>query len=107
MTIGFTPKNLGVAAPGTQVKIVDPETEEILGPNQVGEIYARCDEYMMGYLNRPEDNKKFFAPDRFIRTGDLGHYDDNRILHFDGRNKELIKVSWKTSFTPNCQTSFK
>ena len=47
--------------------------------------------YMKGYLNRPDDNAKFFAEDGFIHTGDLGHYDNNGILYFDGRFKELIK----------------
>ena len=92
MTIAHTPKNLGVVAEGSQLKIVDPDTEEILGPNQVGEIYAKCNNLMIGYLNRPEENARFFASDGFIRTGDLGHYDDEKIMHFDGRNKDLIKV---------------
>ena len=92
ITIAYTPKNLGYVAPGSQLKIVDPDTEEILGPNQIGEMYAKCDNLMIGYLNRPEENAKIFAPDGFIRTGDLGHYDDDKIMHFDGRNKDLIKV---------------
>ena len=46
---------------------------------------------MKGYLNRPEENAKFFAEDGFVRTGDLGHYDSEGILYFDGRQKELIK----------------
>ncbi len=46
---------------------------------------------MKGYLNRPDEDAKFFAEDGFVRTGDLGHYDDKGIVYFDGRQKELIK----------------
>jgi acyl-CoA synthetase (AMP-forming)/AMP-acid ligase II len=42
-----------VVGAGTSVKIVDPETGEVLGPNQVGEILAKSDNIMKGYLNRP------------------------------------------------------
>ena len=102
ITVSPSPKNLGAIASGTQAKIVDPDTEEILGPNQIGEIYAKCDLVMKGYLNRPEEDKKFFAPDGFIRTGDLGHYDDNGTMYFDGRNKDLIKVWYIISLLLIC-----
>ena len=46
---------------------------------------------MKGYLNHPKETDEFFSKDGFIHTGDLGHYDLNGILHFDGRLKELIK----------------
>jgi long-subunit acyl-CoA synthetase (AMP-forming) len=39
---------------------------------KVGEILAKTPTMMKGYLNRPEDNKKFFCDDGFVRTGDLG-----------------------------------
>ena len=51
----------------------------------------KLDVVMKGYLNRPDENSHFFAEDGFIRTGDLGHYDDKGLLYFDGRHKELIK----------------
>ncbi len=44
---------LGVIGAGTSVKIVEPESGEVLGPNQVGEIMAKSDNVMKGYLNRP------------------------------------------------------
>jgi len=58
--------------PGVQVKIVDPLTGELQGPNQVGEILAKNATMMKGYLKRDEENKKFFTEDGFARTGDLG-----------------------------------
>ena len=54
-TIAFSldTKILGGVGAGTSVKIVDTETGEALGPNQVGEIMAKSDNVMKGYLNRP------------------------------------------------------
>ena len=46
---------------------------------------------MLGYLNLPEENKKFFGSEGFFHSGDLGHYDENGILFYNGRLKELIK----------------
>ena len=84
-------KHLGDIAEGTILKLVDPETNQLCGVNEVGEILANCGITMKGYLNRPEENAKFFAPNGFFHTGDLAHYDDAGVLHFDGRLKDLIK----------------
>ena len=84
-------KHLGDIAEGTILKLVDPETNQLCGVNEVGEILANCGINMKGYLNRPEENAKFFAPNGFFHTGDLAHYDDAGVLHFDGRLKDLIK----------------
>ena len=46
---------------------------------------------MMEYLERPEATKEVFFGDGFLRTGDLGVYDDQgRFSHID-RVKEIIK----------------
>ena len=47
--------------------------------------------YMKGYLNRPEENAKFFAEDGYVHTGDLASYNERGLLHYEGRLKELIK----------------
>ncbi len=91
ISMSFTPKHLGHIARGTEVKIVDLESGRVCGPNRVGEIMARCHVTMKGYLNRPEETAKFFGEDGFIHTGDLGHYDEEGILHYDSRLKEMIK----------------
>lgn len=95
VSLSMNPKTLGMVAPRSEVKIVDPETQELLGPNQSGEIMAKGPSLMMGYLNRPEETAACFGPDGFIHTGDQGHYDENGILYFDGRLKDLIKVENK------------
>lgn len=87
------PRALGEISKDVLVKLVDPETGTLCGPNEVGEIMVKVlrGNVTKGYLNRPEENKKFFADDGYVHTGDLGHYDSNGLLYFEGRLKELIK----------------
>ena len=87
----FNARNLGVVHPDAALKIVDPETGETCGPHQVGEIWAKTSAFMRGYLNNPAETLKFFATNGFAHTGDLGHYDEDGIIFFDGRLKDLIK----------------
>ena len=98
ITISFSADNLGFVSPSVELKIVDPDSESILGPNQVGEIYAKGILMTPGYLNRPEEDEKLFSADGFMKTGDLAHYDDQLILHYDGRIKELIIVNGRHVF---------
>ena len=65
---------------------------------------AKMDFYMKGYLNRPKETDEFFSKDGFIHTGDLGHYDINGLLHFDGRLKELIKYKNNHLFPMEIET---
>ena len=73
------------------MKIIDPDTGVALGANVVGEITYQSDYPMLGYLNQPEEDERFFGKDGFLHSGDLGHYDEAGNLYFDGRLKELIK----------------
>ena len=51
----------------------------------------RSESHMIGYLNHPEENARFFGGgDGFLRSGDLGHYDDKGNLYFDGRIKARV-----------------
>ena len=93
ISTSMTPTNLGCLAPGVQVKIVD-ENNVLLKSFETGEIMAKTPTLMNGYLNCPDDNERFFDDpqnDGFVRTGDLGYYDANGVLYYQGRIKELIK----------------
>ncbi len=91
IALSMTPKSLGSVYPGTEVKIAKTDHEEACGPNETGEIMIRGPYTMKGYLNRPEETARYFGKDGFCHTGDLGHYDDDLVLHYDGRLKEIIK----------------
>jgi len=86
---------MGHVAPGIEMMIVHEQNGSQCGPNETGEIWVRTHAEMKGYLNRPEEDSKVLAGDGWIRTGDLGHYDEEYVLYFDGRLKELIKYKNK------------
>ncbi|XP_044269359.1 4-coumarate--CoA ligase 1-like [Tribolium madens] len=83
----------GKVVKGVTLKVVDVETNEILGPNKKGEIYAKTKSLMKGYYN--SDNKNIFEEDGFLRTGDIGYYDEDECLYYVERIKEMFKyLSW-------------
>ncbi|XP_055636647.1 uncharacterized protein LOC129775675 [Toxorhynchites rutilus septentrionalis] len=86
--------SVGSPAPLTQAKIVglnDP-TNTALGPNQSGELLIRGPQIMKGYHNNKTATDDIFAGDGWLRTGDIGHYDENLHFYITDRLKELIKV---------------
>jgi long-chain acyl-CoA synthetase len=62
---------------------VQPATRE-------GEVQLRGITVTPGYWNRPDLTEQAFTPDGWIRTGDLGHLDDDGFVHITGRIKEIV-----------------
>jgi long-subunit acyl-CoA synthetase (AMP-forming) len=60
---------------------------------KVGEIMAKSEIVMKGYLNLPEETSAIFSKDGFVHTGDLARYDENGVLYYEGRLKELVSIS--------------
>jgi acyl-CoA synthetase (AMP-forming)/AMP-acid ligase II len=63
----------------------------MLGPNETGEICACGPQIAMGYLNNEKATAETFQ-NGFFHTGDVGHIDDEGLLHIEDRIKEMIKV---------------
>jgi pimaricinolide synthase PimS1 len=90
----------GVPRPGTDLRIVDPETRSSRAPDEVGEIWISSPSVGLGYWRRPEETDATFkasladCPEAgmFLRTGDLGFLKDG-ALHVTGRLKDLIVVA--------------
>ncbi|MEU8825236.1 AMP-binding protein [Streptomyces sp. NPDC048636] len=61
----------------------------VLGPKEVGELWIRGPQVTAGYLNRPEDTAGQFVAG-WLRTGDLGHLDEEGFLFISGRAKEML-----------------
>jgi acyl-CoA synthetase (AMP-forming)/AMP-acid ligase II len=85
------PGAVGVSAPNTVTRIVDPETGKDCGPDQPGEVWVKGPQVMIGYHNRPEATAAMIQGG-WLRTGDLGAVDADGYLFIRDRLKELIKV---------------
>ncbi|MFD0901975.1 class I adenylate-forming enzyme family protein [Actinomadura sediminis] len=80
----------GRAVPGVTLRTVSLETGEPLGPGEVGEIQARAESLMAGYL--PDEATAEAFADGWYRTGDVGRIDADGWLTLTDRSKEMIKV---------------
>jgi acyl-CoA synthetase (AMP-forming)/AMP-acid ligase II len=88
---GPRPGSVGVLLPNTELRVVDPATDADLGRNDTGELVARGPQVMKGYLNNPAATAEMLDADGWLRTGDLGHVDDDGYVYVVDRVKELIK----------------
>jgi len=83
---------VGVAVPGTVLKIIDPESGKELGIGEQGEILAKGPQITMGYLANESATRETYDSDGFLHTGDLGAIDAEGLVTIHDRIKELIKV---------------
>jgi acyl-CoA synthetase (AMP-forming)/AMP-acid ligase II len=82
----------GFPLPGTEVRIVDPETNEPLPAGQAGEICVRGVSVCDGYHADPEKNAQAFDDEGWLHTGDRGELDADGRIKYLGRLKEMMKV---------------
>ena len=82
------PGSVGLPVPGTDVKIVDPEGEEV-PTGEIGEITCRSPAVMRGYWQAPEATAQALR-DGWLMTGDIGYRDADGYLFIVDRKKDLI-----------------
>lgn len=77
---------------GCDVRIVDPNTREVLPPGELGEIEGRGFCVTSGYYNKPGETAALLNDDGWLSSGDTGLLDQDGCLRFYGRFKDLIRV---------------
>ncbi len=85
--------SVGPLFPGTELRLVDLNTGEILYPPRrgiKGEIHVRGPQVMKGYYKNPEATARVLSVDGWFNTGDLGIMTFNDTLKIVGRSKETI-----------------
>ncbi len=82
------PGSVGKPCLYTDVRVVDDDGRP-LPAGQTGEIVVRGPNVMKGYWNLPEETAATIV-DGWLRTGDLGTFDDEHYLFIVGRKKEMI-----------------
>jgi fatty-acyl-CoA synthase len=81
---------VGQPLPELEVKIVNPDTGEIVGIGEQGEICCRGYQNMLGYYEMPEATADTIDSDGWLHMGDIGTMDDRGFLRVTGRVKDMI-----------------
>ncbi len=82
-------RSAGKALPGVELQIVDG-SGNALPTGEVGEIWTRSSNNMLGYWNLPDATKGTMADGGWIRTGDAGYLDEDGYLFIHDRVKDMI-----------------
>ena len=81
---------VGLALPGTEVKITNPDNGDTLPDGETGMIEVRGPNVFKGYWQMPEKTAEELRETGFFITGDLGKIDEDGYIHIVGRSKDLI-----------------
>lgn len=74
----------------TEVKVLNPETNEECPVGVQGEMCCRGYNVMKGYYNKPEATAEVIDSNGFLHSGDLGIKDENGNYRITGRIKDMI-----------------
>ncbi|MCH2172069.1 acyl--CoA ligase [Myxococcota bacterium] len=80
----------GRPLPGMQIRVIEPDTGEALGPESSGEITVKGISLMRSYYKVAPEH--CFDDLGFFRTQDGGRIDEEGYLHWTGRLSDMIKT---------------
>ena len=84
---------VGQPVEGHDIRLIDDDGNEVPS-GEPGEVVGHSAGLMIGYHNQPEKTAEteWFSPDgrRFIRTGDIGRFDEDGFLMIIDRKKDMI-----------------
>ncbi|MCS6759287.1 MAG: AMP-binding protein [Candidatus Devosia euplotis] len=92
LRVASKPMSIGLPMPGTDIRFVNLETGAPVGIGEDGELQVKGAQVMVGYYNEPEATTNAFA-DGWLRTGDVGHMDEDGYVFLVDRIKDLIICS--------------
>ncbi|MGY1746517.1 class I adenylate-forming enzyme family protein [Blastococcus sp. SYSU D00695] len=83
------PKSIGRVPPGMQVEIHDPSSLQECPTGARGEIWVRGPSLVRGYWGDESATAATFV-DGWLRTGDIGHVDEDGYIYVDDRLKDMV-----------------
>jgi fatty-acyl-CoA synthase len=82
--------SVGRAHPHVEVKIVDPDTGDMVERGQPGEFCTRGYTLMLGYWNDNEKTREAIDADGWMHTGDLAVMREDGYCNIVGRIKDMV-----------------
>lgn len=79
----------GSPVSGVSIRLVDEEENEVKGAAATGEIWVKGPNVMLGYYKNPELTNVTIV-DGWLKTGDLGYWNELGCLILTGRKKNII-----------------
>src|SRR5207247_4434170 len=83
--------SVGRLAPGMAAEIREPETGRKLSLHETGMLWLRGVNIFEGYLDDPKRTAEILH-DGWLKTGDIGRFDEDGFLHIEGRLSRLSKI---------------
>jgi long-chain acyl-CoA synthetase len=83
------PDSAGPPVPVAELRIMTPDGKRELPVGEVGELWAKGPQVVIGYWNKPEASAETFV-DGWVRTGDLARLDEEGFLYIVDRAKDVI-----------------
>jgi fatty-acyl-CoA synthase len=81
---------VGQVLPHVQIKVVNPQTGQVVPIGEQGELCTRGYSVMLGYWDNDEATRLAIDTARWMHTGDLATMDDEGYLNIVGRIKDMI-----------------
>jgi long-chain acyl-CoA synthetase len=83
-------RSCGLPGPGVELRIVGDDGKADCATGEVGEIWIRSQQNMLGYWHLPEETEKAITPDGWFKSGDAGYLDEDGYLYIHDRVKDMI-----------------
>ena len=81
---------VGQVQPHLEVKIVNPDSGEVVSPGQSGELCTRGYSVMHGYWEDPAKTAEAIDTEGWMHTGDLATMDAEGYVNIVGRLKDMV-----------------
>ncbi len=94
--------SIGLPLPNTVVELRNPDTGELVGAGERGELCVRGPQVMKGYWKKPDETLNVLK-DGLLRTGDVAIMDEDGYVFIVDRIKDLILVNGYNVYPRNIE----